>query len=115
MAQAHLSSLDMSSVDKEDLSSGGEEEETGRSSGSDPGKSDIQYRDPFFQNASRRRSRCGRPFSQKSLFLGSDLTEEGKSLRDQRASADALAEKADPSLHQLGGQGAKEGGEELGE
>lgn len=38
MAQAHLSSLDMPSVDKEDLSSGGEEEEMSQKRTSNTGK-----------------------------------------------------------------------------
>lgn len=41
MAQAHLSSLDTSSVDREDLSSGGEEEETGQSRISNTGNTDT--------------------------------------------------------------------------
>lgn len=112
MAQAHLSSHDMSSVDREDLSSGGEEEETSQSRTSNSGKSDTFSVSHAGLCAA---DICSYTYSQKPLFLGSDLREESKLLGDQCASVDTLTEKADLSCHQLDGQDAKELEGEIGD
>lgn len=117
MAQAHLSSLDTSSLDREDLSSGGEEEETGQSRISNTGNTDTFSASGHLTLAFVLQTYILTP-SHRNLFfffLRSDLREESKLLRGQCASADTSTEKADPRCHQMDEQDAKEQEGETGD
>lgn len=115
MAQAHLSSLDMSSVDREDLSSGGEEEETGQSRISNPGNTGTFSVSGHLTLAFVLQTYILTPSHRNLFFLRSDLREESKLLRDQCASVDTSTEKADPRCHQMDEQDAKEQEGEIGD
>lgn len=96
MALAHLASLDMTSVDREDSSSGEEDEERKKKSQQSPsatgrGQYAIYiYYWHFTQSVI--------PYTFKFPFL-SDPREESQPLRDQCAQLDSLTETADLSLH----------------
>lgn len=119
MAQAHLSSLDMSSVDKEELSSGEEEEEREKESqqtttstgGSDRTAFHII---PFFYLIPAFVPHRHIAYKFNILFL-SDLREESKPLRDQCAPLDSLTWSGGLSRHHGDEEEAKETEEGKGE
>lgn len=114
MAQAHLSSLDMSSVDKEEPSSGEEEEERegeSQQTASATGGSARSFTLSHFSFLIL----AFVPHTDFKIPFLSDLREESKPLRDHRAPADSLTGSADLSRHHGDVEEAKEREEGKGE
>ncbi len=119
MAQAHLSSLDMSSVDKEEPSSEEEEEELDKDSqqtASATGGSDrtVFHIMSFFCLILAFVPHIGTAFTFEIPLL-SDLRDESKPLRDQCAPPDSLTGSTDLSRHHGDKEEAKEREEGKGE
>ncbi|KAG8008672.1 hypothetical protein GBF38_010254 [Nibea albiflora] len=104
MAQAHLSSLDMSSVDKEDPSSGEEDEKCEKDSQQIASATGGLH---FFLSYPGMCTTCIIAYTLK-IPCFSDLREESKPLKDQRAPPDSLTGCADLSRHQGDEEEAKE-------
>lgn len=119
MAQAHLSSLDMSSVDREEPSSGEEEEEHAKDSQQTASAIGGSYRTvfhimSFFYLILAFVPRIDVAYTFEIPFLP-DLREESKPLRDQCAPLDCLTGSADLSRHHGDKEEAKEREEGKGE
>lgn len=113
MAQAHLASLDMSSVDKEDPSSGedeGEHEKESQQTASATGRSDRTV----FHIMLAFVPHIDIAYTFQISFL-SDIREESRPLREQCAPPDSLTGCADLSRHQGDKEEAKKREEGKGE